>query len=219
MVRRRLTLKRLDPWSVLKFGFVANVVLLAVVLLVAMLVWFVVARLGLIEQLCTIALDVGFTRCGVSFGAFMRALVLLGLLGVVVQTAVLVFLSFLHNLIADLTGGLSVTVYDRTPGAPARGEAVRRRADGTAPTAPAGEPTHGDRSAAGEQRTAASPVPPLQRDPGGVDEHRYHDDHAVPDPRAPDTADTDAAPATDDVDDRGRDDQMMFGDRTPRHDR
>jgi hypothetical protein len=40
---------------------------------------------------------------------------LLGLLWAVIQTAVLVFLAFLHNLIADLTGGLVLGVVDDTP--------------------------------------------------------------------------------------------------------
>lgn len=126
MSRRRLTIKRLDPWSVLKFGAVANVILLAVVLLTAGVVWFIVDRLELIEQACDIARDVGFTACGVEAGGLFRALGLLGLLWAVVQTAVLVFFAFLHNLIADLTGGLVIGVVDDAP--PPREAAAARAA-------------------------------------------------------------------------------------------
>lgn len=133
MVRRRLTLKRIDPWSVLKFGAVLNLAMLAIGLLIAYVIWFVIERLNLIDQLCGIATDVGFTQCGVNAGNLFRALVLLGLLWVVVQTAVLVFLSFLHNLIADLTGGLAVSVIDDTPGAAARGEAPRSMVTASTP--------------------------------------------------------------------------------------
>ena len=132
MVRRRLTLKRIDPWSVLKFGAILNVAFLAIGLLVAGVIWFVIDRLNLVDQVCGIAADVGFTNCGLEPGPAFRVLVLLGLLWVVVQTAVLVFLAFLHNLIADLTGGLAVTMIDDTPGSAARGEAPARTVTGPA---------------------------------------------------------------------------------------
>jgi hypothetical protein len=177
VVRRRLTLKRIDPWSVLKFGFVANVVLLVMFLLVAIVVWFIIDRLAIVDQLCDIALDVGFTQCGVNFGNLFRALVLLGLLWVVVQTAVLVFFSFLHNLLADLTGGLAVTVNDTTPGAAARTEPARHR----------GQVPAGATSGRTEQRSATTgrpPVPPLRRDPEASGSGPRQD-APHPDPHAP----------------------------------
>jgi hypothetical protein len=163
VVRRRLTVRRLDPWSVLKFGAVANVALLAIGLLVAGVVWFVIDRLALVEQACSIALDVGFTECGINAGNLFRALILLGLLWVVVQTAVLVFLAFLHNLIADLTGGLSLTVIDDTPGAAARGEAAPRRVT-TASTPPERDRRDELSGTHGGRRTGIPPVEPLGRD-------------------------------------------------------
>ena len=192
MVRRRLTLKRIDPWSVLKFGFVANVVLLVIFLLVALVVWFIIDRLAIVDQLCDIALDVGFTQCGVNFGNLFRALVLLGLLWVVVQTAVLVFFSFLHNLLADLTGGLAVTVNDTTPGAAARGETTGR-------TTPLGTTVRTEPRGA---TTGTPPVPPLRRDPQAT-AATPRQDGPQPDPHAPDRG-------------RGRADsgEVMFGDRS-----
>jgi hypothetical protein len=115
VARRRMAIKRLDPWSVLKFGAVANLVLLAIFLLVMGVVWFIVDRLELVEQACEIALEVGFSSCAVEASGLFQALLLLGLLWAVIQTAVLVFLAFLHNLIADLTGGLVLGIVDDTP--------------------------------------------------------------------------------------------------------
>jgi hypothetical protein len=115
VARRRLTIKRLDPWSVLKFGALVNVALLGIFLLVLGVVWFIIERLQLVDQVCGIATDVGFTSCGVEAGNVFRAFALLGVLWVVVQTAVFVFFAFLHNLIADLTGGLVIGVVDDSP--------------------------------------------------------------------------------------------------------
>lgn len=156
MVRRRLTLKRIDPWSVLKFGAILNVAFLAIGLLIAGVIWFVIDRLNLVDQVCGIAADVGFTNCGLEPGPAFRVLVLLGLLWVVVQTAVLVFLAFLHNLIADLTGGLAFTMIDDTPGSAARGEAPVRTV--TAPSSPSGGQRRRDTT---NESTAAHVLGPI----------------------------------------------------------
>jgi hypothetical protein len=176
VVRRRLAVKRLDPWSVLKFGAVANVALLAIGLLVASVVWFIVDRLQLVDQVCSIAADVGFTQCGLNAGNLFRALVLLGLLWVVIQTAVLVFLAFLHNLIADLTGGIVLGVIDDAPAVreeprrvttanqpPARDprpRAADRAPDATGPVHDR-RPAPQDRRSAPQDRTRA-PGPPTR---------------------------------------------------------
>ena len=136
-MRRRLTIKRIDPWSVLKFGAIANAALLAMALLAAAVVWFIVDRLELVEQVCTIATDVGFTTCGVNGGNLFRAFVLLGLLWLVVQTAVLVFLAFLHNLIADLTGGLVLGVLDDSAPRQPHARPVVTASDAVTPQEPA----------------------------------------------------------------------------------
>lgn len=173
MARRRMTIKRLDPWSVLKFGAFASVVLYAVFLLVAGVVWFIIDRLQLVDQACEIALDVGFTSCGVNAGNLFQVLALLGGMWVIVQTAILVFLAFLHNLIADLTGGLVIGVID--DGASDASGSTRTAAPITASSPPSGRglvvgpgrPTDGGRPVAdrgpidpqGAGRGSSSPGP------------------------------------------------------------
>jgi hypothetical protein len=114
VIRRKLTLRRVDPWSVLKFGFVVNLALLLVGLLGFWILWIVVGRLGLVDQFCdsvgTIVLDL--QECSLNGGNIFRTLLFLGLLGVVVQTGIVVFGAFLYNLISDLTGGLAFTFLD-----------------------------------------------------------------------------------------------------------
>lgn len=172
MARRRLNVRRIDPWSVLKFGAVANVVLLLIGLLVVGVVFYIIERIGLVDQVCEMVLEVGFQECGVNAGNLFRAIALLGLLGVVIQTAVLVFFAFLHNLIADLTGGLSFTVLDDTPteprpvpvAAPATTTATTPR---TASRAPMSAP-----GAVGRPAAANPPIPPLGRERGTAEHDR-----------------------------------------------
>lgn len=157
MPRQRLTIKRVDPWSVMKFGFLTNLSLLGVGLVGAGTVWVVAAQLGLIEKACSVAEQFGVQNCGISGGSLFRALLLLGLLGVIVTTGLAVFLSFLFNLVSDLVGGMEITVVDRArsssrvPARPAPGTDVTR-AEPLVDSSPrgaepegTGEPIFGDR--------------------------------------------------------------------------
>ncbi len=114
MARRRMTVRRIDPWSVLKFGFVVNVCLLVIVLLGLGILWLLISQLGIVDQLCALATDVGFEGCGLDGSALFWILFLLGGLWVIIQTALYVFLSFLHNLIADLVGGITIGVIEES---------------------------------------------------------------------------------------------------------
>ena len=155
MARRRMTVRRIDPWSVLKFGFVANLCLLAIGLICFGVVWYAIQRIGVIEQACDVARGVGFEECGIDGGNLFRWALLLGLLGTVIMTGLLVFFAFLHNLIADMVGGITVTLSEE--GAAVRDTVTARTPATTATTATAPVPTvTGARRAPG----AVPPLPP-----------------------------------------------------------
>ena len=192
MARRRTTIRRIDPWSILKFGFVANLVLLGIQLLAGAVVWYVIQRLELIQTVCELAATVGFEECGVDGGALFDTVLVLGLLGVVIQTGILVFLTFLANLIFDLTGGIGITLEDdRAPSSDGgRSAGVGSRSSGAASFSGSPSSSRGDGSSSGTgttsegssssssgQRTGTAftatsadgspPVPPLGEDGGG----------------------------------------------------
>ncbi len=160
MARRRMTLKRIDPWSVLKFGFVANVALLGIILLGLAIIWWFIRRLELIEKVCDIAISVGFVECGVNGGNLFRAVLLIGVLGVVIMTGLVVFFAFLTNLINDLTGGLSFSFEDDTPTGTVRttgGAATLQRTEAQpAAKAPAPLGTTGGSGSAGSTSSTAA---------------------------------------------------------------
>ncbi len=115
MARRRMVIRRIDPFSVLKFGAVAHLAIAAIGFVALTVVVRAVLGSGLVEQVCEIASDVGFLDCGVDAGGVTRLLAVLAVVWAVVQTALVVLLAFLHNLIADLTGGVAVTMEVETP--------------------------------------------------------------------------------------------------------
>lgn len=135
MARRRMVLRRIDPFSVLKFGAVANLAVAAAGFVALLLVTRAVLGSGIVEEICAIASDVGFLECGVEQSSVTRLLVGLAFVWAVVQTALLVLLAFLHNLIADLTGGIAVVMDVETPSAPRGGGGAKGGAM-TAPPAP-----------------------------------------------------------------------------------
>lgn len=115
MIRRRMTVKRIDPWSVLKLGLVINIATAAILMLTGVVVWSVIRRLEIIERVCEQGQNIlGFESCVVEGATILRNGFLMAGLGVVVFTGVMVFMAFLYNLIADLTGGIQVTMLDQS---------------------------------------------------------------------------------------------------------
>jgi hypothetical protein len=110
--RARLILRRLDPWSVLKFSVMFYFCLMLISLLVFAAIWFVLVNMGVFEEVTKFAgnfnLEVVFPA-----GTVFRWYVFLGLLGVVVWSVVTVLLTLLFNLVNDVTGGIEVVLAER----------------------------------------------------------------------------------------------------------
>ena len=105
VVRRRATIRRVDPWSVLKLSVIFYFCFLLVVMLGLAVFWSVVLRIGIIDTLTGFLNDLQLTLV-INGANIARALFLLGLLNVVLWTGINVFLAFLYNLVSDLLGGL-----------------------------------------------------------------------------------------------------------------
>jgi hypothetical protein len=109
IVRRRATVRRVDPWSVLKLSLIFYFCVLLVAMLGLAVFWSVVNRLGIIETMLAFLADLDL-EVTINGANIARALFLLGLLNVVLWSGINVFLAFLYNLVADLIGGLRVTL-------------------------------------------------------------------------------------------------------------
>jgi hypothetical protein len=132
VAQRRMVIRSIDPFTVLRFGAVANLAVAAIGLVAGAILVRVALGSGLVEQVCSIAGDVGFAECGVEQGRVLRLLLALALLWAVVQTVLLTLLALLYNLIADLVGGIALRMdVDGPSDRPVR----------AAPPAPASGPT------------------------------------------------------------------------------
>jgi len=109
--RRTVQIRRIDPWTVLKLSIVFNFVILLFFMLVMTLLWTLVDRTGAITQIIDFLNQAG-VAVEINEGPIGRALFLVGLLAVVAGAGANVFFCFLYNLVADIAGGLRVTLED-----------------------------------------------------------------------------------------------------------
>jgi hypothetical protein len=107
--RAKLVLRRLDPWSVLKFSLLFYFCLLLVGVLAFAVIWLVLLNMGLFETATDFAASFNIP---LSFGAgtVFRWYIVLGLVGVLLWTLATVLLTLLFNLVNDITGGLEVVL-------------------------------------------------------------------------------------------------------------
>jgi hypothetical protein len=123
--RVRVTIRRINPWSVLKVSLVLYFCLLLVILLGLAILFGVLDAAGVVrsvEEFLTVIWGGGDVATGpddpvtpfqIDFGYVMRILFLVGLVSTALWAAFTMFLAFLYNLIADLLGGVEVTLIER----------------------------------------------------------------------------------------------------------
>ena len=113
-----LTLSRVEPWSVMKFSFVASVVAFVILFVAVAVLYMVLAALGVFDSLqhtvSTMTSSQGSAGTNISHW-FSASLILgytamLGALNIVLITAMSTVGSVIYNLIAKTIGGIEVTL-------------------------------------------------------------------------------------------------------------
>jgi hypothetical protein len=114
----RLTIASVDPWSVLKLSFLLSVALGIALVISSVVLWSVLNGMGIFEQINSVLGDISGTGDEfdvfnyVGFGRVVSLSTVVGVVNVVLITALSTIGAFLYNLGAGLVGGLHVTLSD-----------------------------------------------------------------------------------------------------------
>lgn len=117
--RARLTLKRIDPWSMLKFSLVYGLVGAMVLVVAVVVLYGVIDAMGVIGSLRKFLSDVSDSSSGpglagwLSFGRVLIVAVVVGLVNVVLFAAFATLTAFIYNVCTDIAGGVEVTLSER----------------------------------------------------------------------------------------------------------
>ena len=117
--RARLTVKRIDPWSVMKFSFAVSLVLFIVVIVAASVLYLALDSMGVFTSINQTVADLVESGggAGASFRITARGVIgtaaVLGALNVLLFTSLATLGAFIYNVCADLVGGVEVTLAER----------------------------------------------------------------------------------------------------------
>ena len=131
--RVRLVVRRIEPWTVLKFSVLLFATLYLVILVAGLVLWAAATATGLRENIEKFIGDlIASDNFHILGPTMFRASVVGGLVLVVMGTGANVLFAVLYNLISDVVGGI-IVVFEERP--------TRRRLLRTAPAPVDGEAT------------------------------------------------------------------------------
>lgn len=117
-VRASMQIRRIDPWSTLKVSLLLSVALFFVWMIMVAFLYLVLGGMGVWAKLNSNVGDLLNNASGssaelVSSGTIFGGAFLIGLVNIVLMTALATIGAFVYNLITDLIGGIEVTLADR----------------------------------------------------------------------------------------------------------
>jgi hypothetical protein len=113
--RARVAVTRVDPWSVMKLSFVLSLALVVIFMVASAILWWVLNGSGVFDQLNTSLQSITGTsnlrlQDIAPLGRVMGIGALIGLIDVVLLTALATLATFLFNLTTGLVGGVDVVL-------------------------------------------------------------------------------------------------------------
>jgi hypothetical protein len=118
--RARLVIRRVDPWSVMKFSFAVSLVLFIVIVVAASVLYLALDTMGVFASINETVADLIQSSGGDGSGPFritaqgvIGTAAVLGGLNVLLFTSLATLGAFIYNVCADLVGGVEVTLAER----------------------------------------------------------------------------------------------------------
>ena len=118
--RARLSLSRIDPWSVMKMAFLLSIALSVVVIVAVFVIWSVLGAAGVWDSINTTVRDIVGEQASTPFtiqnylgtDRVIGFTMLVAVIDVVLLTAIATLSAFLYNMAAALLGGIDITLVE-----------------------------------------------------------------------------------------------------------
>ncbi len=116
--RVRLSVSRIDPWSIMKLAFLLAVAIAIMTVVATAVVWYVLNDLGVfatIQEFIRETVGAEATVNIIQFVEFERMIslaTLISLVNIVLMTAIATIMAILYNITAALVGGIHLTLTD-----------------------------------------------------------------------------------------------------------
>ena len=116
--RVRLSVSRIDPWSAMKLGFLLAVAIGIMTVVATAVVWYVLDGMLVFQKVQDFVTQIAGEESNVDmlqfveFGRVISIATLLGVVNVVIITALSTIMAFLYNIVAALVGGVHLTLTD-----------------------------------------------------------------------------------------------------------
>jgi hypothetical protein len=112
--RVRVVVRRVEPWSMLKFSLLFYFCVMLIFLFGMAILYWVLGTLGVLDSLASFIGGLyGDDNFKFNGGWIFTWLFVLGLVGTVAWSLINVCVAFLYNLVSDIVGGVQITLDDR----------------------------------------------------------------------------------------------------------
>lgn len=116
--RARLALKRIDPWSVMKFSFAVSIVLFIVMIVATTVLYVALDAMGVFASVNeTLGSLIGSGAGSFNFKITAKGVIgvsaLMGVVNMVLFTALATLGAFIYNVCSDLVGGIEITLSEK----------------------------------------------------------------------------------------------------------
>ncbi|MCB1247548.1 MAG: DUF3566 domain-containing protein [Acidimicrobiia bacterium] len=111
--RVRRIIRKVDPWTVLKAGFLVNLVIGLIATLGIWVAWSIAVQRGIpVDVSETLSrLTIAFTPDG---ELYFRVVLMMAILWVIGATAMWTLIAILYNLVSDIVGGVELIMLEET---------------------------------------------------------------------------------------------------------